>query len=550
MKRRVQYGVGVFIVAAMFMVGIGLNYKSQKSGSGSFSSTETPKASPISITNKVSEIKTVFSDRALLYSEKCSSELNKVYDDLNAIKIEQFNLAELKRMAPSVIKQLFDLRLFIREGFQQAYRENSKISPECAFSHRRLFRAVRVLEDYIGMLAENVISAPGLSVRTDDKYYRVFEGNEINFMWNDKYRPADPLKYEPKSGDVLLSRGSASVSAAIARITDEDSHFSHAGIVYIDPVSKKIETVEAHIEFGTLVAEIADYKDMKVRSLVFRLNDPRLSEVENSNAAHEAATKAREEVVKYKTSFGKSKFPNPCYDFGMKIDNPTNIVPSNDPKTRKCIFCSEVVSLAYSLLAKGKYNLPTYKSPINPKNRKFLDDIGVEVKETFAPADMEIEPYFDLVLEWRDYIRVHKSHVMDSVLTSMYSWMDDYNYQFYVPVIEKFKSNIAFAGRRVPFFDRMTGLDEKFPLNMSKNALYAMLMLDEVSNQLTGLISDGEKANNITYTPSQMLEALNAWRSHDAEDYKKGGSYNSANDPAKAHRFHHLLRAKKEEKPR
>jgi hypothetical protein len=77
-----------------------------------------------------------------------------------------------------------------------------------------------------------------------------------------------------------------------------------------------------------------------------------------------------------------------------------------------------------------------------------------------------------------------------------------------------------------------------------------MLMLDEVSNQLTGLIADGEKAENITYTPSQMLEALNAWRKHDADDYKKGGRYNSADDPAKAHRFHHLLRAKKEEKPR
>lgn len=550
MKRRFQYGAGVFIVAAMFMFGIGLNYKNQKSGSDSFSSTEAPNSSPIIIAAKIDQIKSVFSDRSLLYSEKCSIDLNKVYEDLNAIKIEQFNLADLKRMAPSVVKKLFNLRLFIREGFQHAYFENSKISPECAFSLRRLFRAVRVLEDYIGMLAENVLSAPGLSARSDDKFYRVFEGNEINFMWNDKYKPADPLTYEPKSGDVLLSRGSASVSAAIARITDEDSNFSHAGIIYIDPVSKKIETVEAHIEFGTLVAEIADYKDMKVRSLVFRLKDPRLSDEENVKAAHEAATKVREEVVKYKKAFGKSKYPNPCYDFGMTIDNPTNINPSNDPKTRKCIFCSEVVSLAYSLLAKGKYNLPTYKSPINPKNRKFLDDIGVEVKETFAPADMEIEPYFDLVLEWRDYIRVHKSHVMDAVLTSVYSWMDDYSYQFYVPAFDQFKSNIAFVGRRVPFLDRLTGLDEKFPLNMSKNALNSMLMLDEVSNQLTGLIADGEKAENITYTPSQMLAALNAWRKHDADDYKKGGRYNSADDPAKAHRFHHLLRAKKEEKSR
>tara|TARA_B110001454_G_scaffold219204_1_gene252245 strand:- start:62378 stop:64012 length:1635 start_codon:yes stop_codon:yes gene_type:complete len=544
MKRRLQYGAGVFIVAAMFMVGIGLNYKSPKTGAGNFSS-ELTTSKQINIADKVESIKSVFSDRSLLSYEKCSTELNKVYDDLNSIQIEQFNLAELKRTAPSVIKQLFDLRIYIRENFQAAYFENPKISAECAFSHRRVFRAIRVLEDYIGMLAENVISAKGLTVRTDEKFYRVFEGNEMNFMWNDKYKPADPLKYEPQSGDVVLSRGSASVSAAIARITDEDSNFSHAGIIYVDPVSKKIETVEAHIEFGTLVADIADYKDMKVRSVVFRLKRPGATDKQNAEAAHEAATKVRAEVLKYKAAYGKSKYPNPCYDFGMRIDNPTNIVPSNDLKTRKCIFCSEVVSLAYSLLTKDRYNLPTYKSPINPKNRKFLNDIGVEVKETFAPADMEIEPYFDMVLEWRDYIRVHKSHVMDSILTSMYAWMDDYDYQFYVPLVDKLKSNIAFTGRRIPFFDRMTGLDEKFPLNMSKNALYAMLMLDEVSNQLAAFISDGEKANNVTYTPAQMNDALNAWRKHDADDYKKGTNYNTGNDPAKAHRFHHLLRPKK-----
>lgn len=545
MKRRWNFSVGVFIVAVMFFVGLFLNFYTQKTGSGNFSSHEQ-KQTAADLSNRVQNIKSMFSDRTLLVSDECSVKLGKIYDDLNSIKIDQFSLTDLKANAPKLIQEFFDLRVFIRESLQTGFFESAKITEPCAVAHRRLFRGMRVLEDYLGMLAENVLFAPGLSVRTDETFNRVFKGSSLNFAWNEKYKPTDPTRYEPKSGDVLLSRGSASVSAAIARITNEDSNFSHAGIVWVDPVTKKVETVEAHIEFGTVVADIADYADMKVRSVVFRLNDPSLSNEENEQAAHEAATKVRDEVLKYKKLYGKSRYPNPCYDFGMKIDNPTDIKPSNDAKNRKCLFCSEVVSLAYSLLTKKKYNLPQYKSFIAPKNRKFLEDIGVEVNETFAPADMEIEPYFDLVLEWRDFIRVHKTHLMDAILSGMYAWMDDYNYQFYVPLTGRIGTDVAYIGRRVPFVD--TFLDDKFPLNMGKDALNTMYMLDKVSNQLYAFLEDGEKANKVSYTPAQMTNALNTWRARDLADYEKGGNYNSGKDPAKAHRFHHLLRQKKEVK--
>ena len=157
---------------------------------------------------------------------------------------------------------------------------------------------------------------------------------------------------------------------------------------------------------------------------------------------------------------------------------------------------------------------------------------------------MEIEPYFDLVLEWRDYIRVHKTHIMDAILSGMYAWMDDYDYQFYVPLTGRLGTDLAYVGRRVPFVD--TFLDEKFPLNMGKDALNTMYMLDKVSNQLYAFIEDGEKANKVTFTPAQMMTALNTWRARDLADYEKGKNYNSAKDPAKAHRFHHLLRQKKD----
>ena len=355
------------------------------------------------------------------------------------------------------------------------------------------------------------------------------------------------MEYVPQSGDVLLSRGSASVSAAIARITDEDSNFSHAGIVYIDKETGKRETIEAHIEFGTLVADIANYSDTKVRALVFRFKDPNQIDDEKGTAkeknaaiAHDAAKKIRQKVLDYKKQYGKTRMPNPCYDFSMNIDNPAVITPTNG----KCLFCSEVVSLAYSLVGDGKYNIPTFKSSINPKNKKFLEDIGVTVNETFAPADLEVEPYFDLVLEWRDYNRIHKTHVMDAILTSMYSWMDDYGYQFFVPAGANVKTNLAYSIRRIPILDHMTGIKDKFPLNMRKEAINTMVMLDEVSNQLKDVIYDEESNRGASLTPREMIVVLNQWRVKDAADYESASGYNTDKDPLKSHRVHHLLRAK------
>ncbi|MBL7543305.1 MAG: hypothetical protein JNL11_05785 [Bdellovibrionaceae bacterium] len=529
----------VALVAVMFFVGLAINVNTSSKMPLQMSSN-SPAGTAHVIYTKIQSVKAFLLDRTLISSERCVPELNKIYDEMNSLNLTQFSLSDLKKNAPKLINELFKTRMELRENYQNAFSgENAGVSKECAFAHRRLFRAIRVFEDYIGMLHEDVFKAAGLPLRTDDKIYRVFEGNEINFLWNQTYRPTETYKYVPKSGDILLSRGSASVSASIARITDEDSNFSHAGIVYIDPVIKKIETIEAHIEYGSVVEDISHYKDMKARAVVFRFNDPKLSSAENAQIAHEAAAKVRNVILDYKKNKGTRRFPNVCYDFSMVIDNPTEF----DPTKSKCLFCSEVISLAYKLVAGGKYTVPKFQSPIDPKNRTFLASIGATAKETFAPADLEIDPNFDMVMEWRDYRRIHRTHIMDAILTSVYGWMDEYNYQFQPPKFDLLKTSLAYKARRVPLLDRALKLDEKFPLNMVKSGLDAMLMLDEVANQLAAVIDKKEGGQGITLTPKEMLSLLEQWRLQDAKDYQSSSEYNKAGDILKDQRVHHFLRA-------
>ncbi|MCB0370794.1 MAG: hypothetical protein KDD45_15560, partial [Bdellovibrionales bacterium] len=410
----------------------------------------------------------------------------------------------------------------------------------CAFAHRKIYRSMRVLEDYVGMVG-SVQEGSGV-------IYRAFEGNQENFLWNPKYKSenSDLTKYEPRSGDVLLSRGSANTSAAIARITNEDSNFSHMGIVYIDPKTKKIETIEAHIEKGSLVTDISAYKDMKSRALVFRFHDPSLTDQQNAQIAHEAATQIRKVVLKYHNSYKLSIYPpNICYDFSMTVDNPKEF----DFSQKNCLFCSEVVSLGFSLVGDGKYKIPTFLSDINPKNRSFIESLGVKAKKTFAPADIEIDPYFDLVLEWRDYNRVHASHRLDSILTVIYSWMDDYDYQFYKTDSVSLKSKFGYIVRRIPILNSLLGVKDKFPLNMSKNAIETIQMLDIVSNILNNYLIDQENQAGNYLTPKQMITLLNHWREQDLAEYSTSEPdkvYGKEEDTFRAYRFHQFFRAKEE----
>ncbi|NNE03258.1 MAG: hypothetical protein HKN52_08830, partial [Eudoraea sp.] len=137
---------------------------------------------------------------------------------------------------------------------------------------------------------------------------------------------ADILGIQVHSGDLLVSRGGAEVSAFISRGNDYPGNFSHVAIVHIDEQTNEPYFVEAHIEKGVAIATLDAYlKDKKLRFMVMRPRADLPQMVANPMLPHQAALYISEE----------SQTRHIPYDFQM------------DYFDTSAMFCSEVGSYAY-----------------------------------------------------------------------------------------------------------------------------------------------------------------------------------------------------------
>lgn len=221
-----------------------------------------------------------------------------------------------------------------------------------------------------------------------------------------QYAAAMPVKNEPSvtpvtsifgievhSGDLLVSRGGAEVSALISRGNDYPGNFSHVALVYVDEKTKEPFLIEAHIERGVAVASVAQYEsDKKLRFMVMRPRADLPQMQADPMAVHKAAKAVYEEA-------GKRHIP---YDFKMDFSDPSKM------------FCSEVGSYAYQ-----KAGIPVWKYPSSissPGVVNWLHEFGVENFITQMPSDLEYDPQFSVVAEWRDPETLFKDHIDNAVM--------------------------------------------------------------------------------------------------------------------------------------
>lgn len=423
-------------------------------------------------------------------AENCGPFLSEVYDRVYRIDAKHFDKEKAVRDADKIITSLWDTKLVLRRRLG-GFLDRNELSKECIDSARNILRAGRFMEDMVGFL--KLKPAPFDKKKVREAYNGSFPHTLVN---------PDIGKLEFKSGDILLSRGTAFTSAAIARIGDVDAQFSHLAILYIDEKTGKKYTVEAHIEIGVKVFTLEEYlKDGKARALVFRHHDGEL--------AHLAA-KRMYEVASKATAAGE----NIPYDFGM--------VPNEASE----LFCSEVVQYAYSMAAKelGRdFQLPLFSTGINMRNRQFLDNLGVRVNSTFAPADIEVDPRVELVAEWRDFSRVRLLHHHYAVLLKVYEWMERHDYTMRTDLFTYLKKHIFWSMRRWPLFSEL--LKDKFPKNMSSNALGTVFNLNSIAGTLFEEIerADAEytKMNGLPMAQKNLEEHLEMFRETDLKVYRE-----------------------------
>jgi hypothetical protein len=331
--------------------------------------------------------------------------------------------------------------------------------------------------------------------------FETFKTPGIHFLINPKFEKTFKSHEDLKSGDIILSRGGAYSSAAIARIGTHDTQFSHLILIYKDTKTKKLQTVEAHIEVGSLTLQMQQVLDERhARAMLFRYPDEAI--------AHQAA-----EIMFKRVRAAEQTGKRIPYDFSMDYHDGTTL------------FCSEIISEGFKKASKGKLDIPDHNTQFNPRLLPFLQLLGIKVNErnvdtfkTFAPGDMQFDSHFEVVAEFRNPAKLRDSREKDAILTKIFEWMSEYKYSFRPPVGIQTKTMVSWILRRTPIAQRF--LEEKFPLNMSRDQLKLFLVLDDVGKVLQDHIAEVQLKLDLPLTPQEIYEILEDFRKDDALRFK------------------------------
>lgn len=414
--------------------------------------------------------------------------LNRYIRGLNP---EALDVHGLEQDAEHGIQLLFGYRIRVRNAFAKAY-QRGVLLPECVSTVREVFRNLRGLEDYLGQLGHRRALAeawrslrdfpqaplnPSDATRVSRPALMplIVFPRAIGPIPGPRYLPPSTLVnpraashaggMAVRSGDVLLSRGNANVSALIARMADDDTQFSHLAFVYVEPKSRVAYTIEAHIEHGSILTPLSEWlKDGKVRTVVFRHPDARL--------AAEAARIMFERVRS-----------------GVRANHPVEYDFSFNMRDHSKLFCSEVVREGFEKASGGSVEVPAFPSRFSAHHRDLFDRMGITETESFLPEDIEMDPRFELLAEWRDFGNIAAAVRKDAILTAMYDWMERLGYRFHSTEWVSFKARFAKTLRDMGY------LKDRMPTYMSLSAVETSILVDAGVAEIEELLEPRERAH-------------------------------------------------------
>lgn len=430
-------------------------------------------------------------------------------------------LADLtKRLVPGpsarpreVLENLWAAKLAVRERLA-AFEAAGSASSGCITAARRFLLAGRVVEDYVGELLVRPAAFDKKNPPT------ALTGGFPHLMLS----PKAGGRIELRAGDVLLSRGSAYTSAAIARVTDIPAAFSHSAIVHVDAAGKKW-IVQALIENGASAVPLEKYLTTG-HARVYVLRHP------DAAMAREAARRIFGIVTRASATTG-----NIPYDFHVNEANHSEL------------FCSELVAWAYALA--GEVKVPLHPSGIHRRNRDFLDAVGIQPKLAFMPGDLEVDTRFELLAEWRDYSQIRDIRRDDVILDKQFEWMERLDYVHAPQATTSVLKHLVYDLRHGP----LSGLVDGFlPTNMTKRTLGAVVSLFLASGPMGSMLKKedekAERSRRSPLVPAELKARLEAFRAADEKAFKEyqewerfGRFSSEGGQPQTASpRFHHYFR--------
>lgn len=424
-------------------------------------------------------------DPKIFNEATCESAILNVTDYLFHLSSDKFipksasEMSLMRRQGPSVIDNIFNIRLALKKRISQMTLKK-RLDDRCINKIREAMQYARFTEEYVmeWLYSQGVYSGAAKKVLDGGRPY----------TWSKH------SKVELKSGDVLLIRGKSHVSAMIARIADEEGNFSHTAIVGQDSKGNKF-VVEALIETGVIMTPLKKWQEEQLaRVSLYRFYD--------------SAIAAKAGLYAYNLG-AKSSQSNIRYDFGM------------NEKDYSTMFCSEVVRYSYDAATGGGIKLPYYMSTLNKfRGKPFPANMGIVQSKIYAPFDVDVDPHFEMIAEYRyrPYLQTVRGH--DAVLQSMYEWISDKNYRFEPTLIHSVKALLGKTLRQFGF------MRESLPSYMPVKAINVVLQFETAFGVLHENLKKHEAAYYRQYghmmTFKDMMSVNEKFRLQDCLDEIKG----------------------------
>ncbi|MGE0629663.1 MAG: YiiX/YebB-like N1pC/P60 family cysteine hydrolase [Hyphomicrobiaceae bacterium] len=426
-------------------------------------------------------------DRPAANGPELVANLQALYDEIFHADFSRFDVAALKGSAHLATEELFDLQLRVRDRLPE-WAARGLMSHEAARAARDAIRVLRYATDIVGEVGSGF-----QRLAEGDSTHMAFRGPPTWTLADPGQRLGQRLFF--RSGDVVLVRGRLHNSAAIARIGDIDSQFSHVGIVHVDQ-GGALWLVEALIEIGSTISALDDALAHGLgRAMLLRYRDRQM-----------AARASKAIFDRVSASLGVTGEWIP-YDFSMELEG------------EEALFCSKLVRAAYLEASAGTVVLPRYATRLDLKNRDFFERIGVTAVNTFAPGDFEVEPDFNVVAEWRDYRVTSSLRMQDLIMSKLFDWMDEHGYRFRPDLGI---GAVSIGGRLSSWLP--SGIKEwlsghgvpRIPPNMSRSTIGAIVMLHKTAQPILEHLEALEK-KHIADTgrpmhPREVYAELEAYR--------------------------------------
>lgn len=441
----------------------------------------------------------------------CHNEIKESFEALKALPSDYFRTNYNEAEYGVILERMWQIKQNIRRHVQN-WSEIGVMDRECAKSTKAAMRASRYIEQNAALIYLNQKGQKVSGLSEDDKTPIFSKG----FPWTKSDDESFDFSKDLQSGDILLWRGTSAISASIARLGDSENNFSHLSMIYIDPKTKRRYNIEALIETGMIMQDFTTepLHAGSAKVVVFRHK--------NREVAKKAAEFAYKKAV---DTIGTDKHFE--YDFGFDLDDHSKI------------FCSEMVHWSYKVASGGKLMLPQFLTKFDMKNRKFLNDMGTNTQTGFQPGDMELEPSFDMIAEWRNFHYTRSNQLKDIIFTGIYDWMDEHNYNFKWTARGNILGSFIYGLRRAPLLGGL--VEEKVPLNMPKKTLKSVLTMQKVAGKLYKRMHKKlyKKNSSKIYSMADIAKVLEQYRREDLEKYKEQARANKKGEAYANPHFHH-----------